>query len=147
MLHPRVMSKLFTVFLLACLAVGGIHAQQQESVAASPRITATPSMIRNSYAPGQCSSPCYCGRDQGAAPGSLELGRAILVLKNSPSQQAALNKLTDDQQNSKSPSYHAWLTPAEYGARFGVASQDIAKINSWLKVMDSRSNPKWRAAT
>jgi hypothetical protein len=34
----------------------------------------------------------------------------------------------DDQQNSKSPSYHARLTPAEYGARLGLASQDIAII-------------------
>jgi hypothetical protein len=71
--------------------------------------------------------------DQGAAAGSLELGRAVLVLKSSAAQQAALKKLTDDQQNAKSPSYHAWLTPAEYGTRFGVAPEDLAKIDSWLE--------------
>ena len=133
MLHLRVMSKLFTVFLLACLALGGIHAQQQESVAAIHRITDAVDDSKLITLQGNVHPLATAASDQGAVPGSLELGRAILVLKNSPSQQAALNKLTDDQQNSKSPSYHAWLTPAEYGARFGIASQDIAKINSWLE--------------
>jgi len=133
MLHPRVMSKLFNLFLLASLAVGGIHAQTQEGVVASPRITTAVDDTNLVTLQGNVHPLATAANDQGAAPGSLEMGRAILVLKNSPSQQAALNKLTDDQQNSKSPSYHAWLTPAEYGARFGVAPQDIARINSWLE--------------
>jgi hypothetical protein len=127
------MSKLFNLFLLSSLAVSGIHAQTQESVVASPRITAAVDDSNLVTLQGNVHPLATAANDQSAAPGSLELGRAILVLKNSPSQQAALNKLTDDQQNSKSPRYHAWLTPAEYGARFGVASQDLAKITSWLK--------------
>jgi len=133
MLHPRVMSKLFNLFLFASLAVSGIHAQKQESVVASPRITAPVDDSNLVTLQGNVHPLATAANDQGAAPGSLELGRAILVLKISPSQQDALNKLTDGQQNSKSLSYHAWLTPAEYGARFGIASQDIAKINSWLE--------------
>jgi hypothetical protein len=133
MLHPRVMSKLFASFLLASLAGGGIHAQTQEGVFASPRITAAVDDSNLVTLQGNVYPLATVANDQGPAPGSLEVGRAILVLKNSPAQQVALNKLTDDQQNSKSPSYHAWLTPAEYGARFGVALQDIAKITSWLE--------------
>jgi hypothetical protein len=71
--------------------------------------------------------------DQGAAPGSLQLGRTILVLKRSTLQQTALDKLADDQQNPKSPRYHQWLTPEEFGARYGVAQQDIEKITQWLE--------------
>jgi hypothetical protein len=71
--------------------------------------------------------------DQGAASGSLELGRTILVLKRNPLQQAALDKLTNDQQNPKSPQYHKWLTPEQFGAQFGVAPQDIEKITQWLQ--------------
>jgi hypothetical protein len=133
MLHPRVMSKLFMVFLLASLASGGIHAQAQGSITASPRVTAAVDDANLIMLQGNIHPLATAANDLGAAPGSQELGRAILVLKSSPSQQAALNKLTDDQQNSKSPNYHAWLTPAQYGARFGVASQDIAKITAWLQ--------------
>jgi len=133
MLQSRVTTNLFTVFLLACLALGGIRAQAQEGITASPRVTAAVDDSNLIMLQGDIHPLATAANDQGAAPGSLELGRAILVLKGSPAQQAALNKLTDDQQNSKSPSYHAWLTPSEYGARFGVASQDIAKITSWLE--------------
>lgn len=70
--------------------------------------------------------------DQGAAPGSLALGRTILVLKRGQEQQAALDKLTAAQQNPNSPSYHRWLTPQQYGAQYGVAPQDMAKITAWL---------------
>jgi hypothetical protein len=71
--------------------------------------------------------------DQGAAPDSLVLGRTFLVLKRSQTQQAALDKLTAAQQNPNSPSYHHWLTPQQYGAQFGVAPQDMAKITAWLR--------------
>ncbi|ADV83125.1 Ig-like domain repeat protein [Terriglobus saanensis] len=70
--------------------------------------------------------------DQGAALDSLQLGRTILVLKSSPARRVALDKFTDDQQNPKSPNYHKWLTPAQYGEQFGVAAEDIQKINDWL---------------
>ena len=71
--------------------------------------------------------------DQGAAPDSLQLGRTILVLKRSSVQQAALDKLTNAQQNAASPQYHKWLTPEQFGAQFGVAPQDIQTISQWLE--------------
>jgi len=71
--------------------------------------------------------------DQGAAPDSLQLGRTVLVLKRSSLQQTALDKLVNDQQNSASPQYHKWLTPAQFGAQFGAAPQDIQKVSQWLE--------------
>jgi len=142
MLHPRVMSKQFALFLLASLAVGGIHAQTQEGVVARPRITSEVDDSNLVTLQGNVHPLATAANDQGLAPGSLQMGRAILVLKSSPAQQAELNKLTDDQQNSKLHSYHAWLTPAEYGARFGVAPQDIARINSWLESHGFRVEPQ-----
>ena len=29
-------------------------------------------------------------------------------------------------------SYHQWLTPAQYGSRFGASRQDLARITGWL---------------
>jgi hypothetical protein len=57
----------------------------------------------------------------------------VLVLKPNATQRAALSRLLDDQQNSHSPAFHKWLTPAEFGERFGVADQDIKKVSAWLR--------------
>ena len=71
--------------------------------------------------------------DRGTVPDTTQLGRTILVLKSSATTQAALKKFLDDQQNSKSPAYHHWLKPGEFGQRFGAAPQDIQRITQWLE--------------
>jgi hypothetical protein len=71
--------------------------------------------------------------DRGAVPDTTQLGRTILVLKSSDTTQVALAKFLDDQQNSRSPAYHHWLKPEEFGQRFGAAPQDIQRITLWLE--------------
>ncbi|MFY9905458.1 MAG: protease pro-enzyme activation domain-containing protein, partial [Terriglobales bacterium] len=70
--------------------------------------------------------------DQGEAPSDLVLHRMMLVLKRSPQQESALEHLIENQQNKKSPSYHQWLTPSEFGIEFGPADSDIAAVTNWL---------------
>jgi subtilase family serine protease len=71
--------------------------------------------------------------DRGVAPTSLSMNHLLLVLKRSPAQEAALEKLLAEQQDRSSPNYHKWLTPAEFGQQFGASEQDIQKISSWLE--------------
>jgi hypothetical protein len=70
--------------------------------------------------------------DQGEAPADLHLGRMLLVLKRSPQQEAALQRLLEDQQNIHSNVYHQWLTPQQFGERFGPADTDIDAVTQWL---------------
>jgi subtilase family serine protease len=70
--------------------------------------------------------------DHGAAPPDLPMERAMLVLKRSPEQQAALDRLMAEQLDKSSPNYHRWLTPEEFGQRFGPSDADIQTISSWL---------------
>jgi Pro-kumamolisin, activation domain len=70
--------------------------------------------------------------DQGLAPADLPMPRMLLFLKHSAAQESALLKLLDEQQRIGSPDYHRWLTPEQFGQRFGVADSDIAQITSWL---------------
>jgi subtilase family serine protease len=70
--------------------------------------------------------------DQGAAPSDLALDRMLLVLTRSPEQESALKDLLDEQQDKSSDNYHKWLTPDEFGERFGPDDQDIQAITSWL---------------
>jgi hypothetical protein len=71
--------------------------------------------------------------DQGTAPDSLPIGRTMLMLNTTAAQQASLTKLLNDQQNPKSPNYHKWLQPQEFGTQFGAAPEDIEKITQWLE--------------
>ena len=71
--------------------------------------------------------------DRGAAPSSLPMNRMLLVLQRSPSQEAALEQLLDQQQDHASPNYHQWLTPQQFGQLFGASDQDIQTITAWLQ--------------
>jgi subtilase family serine protease len=71
--------------------------------------------------------------DAGLAKPEMQLDRMVLELEPSEGQQAALDALVDAQQDAGSPLFHKWLTPAEYGARFGASGQDVARIAGWLR--------------
>src|SRR6185437_2228848 len=70
--------------------------------------------------------------DRGPAPDSMQLDRLHLVLKRSPAQEAGLRQLVQEQNTPGSPNYHKWLTPAEFGARFGPSDQDLSTVENWL---------------
>ena len=71
--------------------------------------------------------------DRGAAPPDLPMARMLLVLKRSAEQEAALQKLLDEQQDRNSPNYHQWLTPDAFGQQFGPSDQDIQTVSTWLQ--------------
>jgi subtilase family serine protease len=70
--------------------------------------------------------------------------RMLLVLKRSADQEADLRKLLDDQQNAGSPSYHKWLTPDQFGQRFGPSDPDIQAVTDWLKSQGFRVDHVYR---
>jgi len=73
------------------------------------------------------------GNDQGRVAPSLEMPYITLTLAPSASQQADLEKLLVQQQTPGTPNYQRWLTPEEYGQRFGVSDADLGKITQWLE--------------
>ena len=70
--------------------------------------------------------------DQGPADPATPLNHLLLLTKPSAAQQADLDHLLADQQNPSSPEFHKWLTPEEFGARFGLSTSDHSKIAAWL---------------
>ncbi|HEY2859588.1 MAG TPA: protease pro-enzyme activation domain-containing protein [Terracidiphilus sp.] len=71
--------------------------------------------------------------DAGRLAGGTRLNGVTLYFKRSDAQEADLQKLLAAQQNPASPQYHEWLTPAQFGARYGMAQQDIDKVQGWLE--------------
>jgi len=62
----------------------------------------------------------------------MRLDRMLLLLKPSDQQQATLDALLAAQYDPHSPLFHRWLTPAEFGVRFGASAQDVERVAGWL---------------
>jgi pseudomonalisin len=71
--------------------------------------------------------------DRGSADLTLPMENMILLLSPRASAKAELDTLLADLQNPKSPNFHQFLTPQEFGLRFGPADQDVADAANWLK--------------
>jgi hypothetical protein len=72
-------------------------------------------------------------KDMGPLEEERQFDRMTLVLKRSAEQQQALSALLDGQQSKGSASFHRWLTPEEFGRRFGPAPEDLTKVEIWLE--------------
>jgi subtilase family serine protease len=122
--------KLVAVLALFSLAAFWIAAQ---TATVPSLITAPVDETKLTVLPGNTHPLARPQFDRGLAPGSLAMEHILLVLKQSPAQQAALEKLLADQQDKSSPNYHKWLSPDEFGQQFGASEQDIQTVRSWLQ--------------
>jgi subtilase family serine protease len=73
------------------------------------------------------------GRDLGRAALDLPMERIQMQLTSSPEQQAALEQWLALQHDAASPHFQEWLSPEQFGERFGPARQDIDAVVEWLE--------------
>jgi hypothetical protein len=71
--------------------------------------------------------------DRGAVASDLPLQRMMLVLKRDDAVESSLRQLLAEQQDKSSPNYHAWVSPAQFGQRFGASVADLQTASSWLQ--------------
>jgi subtilase family serine protease len=71
--------------------------------------------------------------DTGRMNGGQNLGRMILQLSPTPDQEQAAAQLVSDLHDPSSPSFHKWLTPAQFGQSYGVAVEDATNVQTWLE--------------
>jgi uncharacterized protein (TIGR03437 family) len=67
--------------------------------------------------------------DQGSVDPAMQIAYAALYLR--PAE--GLESFLADQQMPSSPNFHKWLTPEEFGDRFGATGNDLGNITGWLK--------------
>ena len=58
-------------------------------------------------------------------------GRTFVGLRGR--DEDGLRALLAAQQDPASPGYHQWLTPQEFGRRFGAAPHDLKRVERWLR--------------
>jgi uncharacterized protein (TIGR03437 family) len=115
-------------FTLGCAAVVSAQADRVTQTVDSRQRT----VVTGNVHP-KALAAAIAGNDQGRVAPSLEMPYITLTLAPSASQQADLEKLLVQQQTPGSPNYQRWLTPEEYGQRFGVSDADLGKITQWLQ--------------
>lgn len=71
--------------------------------------------------------------DRGAVPDSFPANRMLVLLNPPAERQQALQQFLHDAHAKGSPSYHQWLTPEQFGARFGARDEDVQQVQGWLQ--------------
>ncbi len=96
------------------------------------RIVETINNANRIILPGNVPPLARAEFDRGDAVPSQPMNRILLLLKRSDAQEAALQSYLDQQQDKSSPNYHQWLSPADFGALYGPADEDVQAITQWL---------------
>ncbi len=71
--------------------------------------------------------------DRGPVETGLRLSQLNLEFRRTPEQRAALDRLLAELQDPSSPNFHKWLTPQEFGARFGASAENLNRVVEWLR--------------
>jgi subtilase family serine protease len=123
------------LFALAVLFTGSVcaAAQTQATHVIAPRITSAIDNTSRVALTGSRPPRAVTANDIGVLSPETQLQGMMLVFNRTAAQQADLDALIAAQQDPSSPQYHQWLTPAQFGARFGVADSDLAAAQSWLQ--------------
>jgi Pro-kumamolisin, activation domain/Bacterial Ig-like domain (group 3) len=97
------------------------------------RIADSVDVAKTKLLAGNRSPKALLPDDQGPVDSSQRIGGITIVFKPSAGQTADLGQLLQQQRDPASPNYRKWLTPDQYGDRFGLSRNDLAKVTSWLE--------------
>lgn len=71
--------------------------------------------------------------DLGTVEDDVDGGHMLLMLGRSAEQDQDLENFLTAAQQPGSATYHHWLTPEEFGRRFGPAESDLDAASNWLR--------------
>jgi kumamolisin len=79
--------------------------------------------------------------DDAARPASSTVLHLTFAVNSA--ETSGLADFVASQSDPTSPNYHKWLTPKEFGAKFGAAPSDIAAVSSYLTSHNFSSVKVW----
>ena len=92
---------------------------------------------------GHVNPRAVADNDQGPVDPAMPIRHATLLFKPA----ASIDAFLAEQQLPGSPNYRKWLTPEEFGDRFGLTVSDIAKVTAWLESQGLKVDRSPAAAT
>ena len=70
--------------------------------------------------------------ETGVTDPALPMQHMVLSLRLAAGKQSAVQQLISEQQDPASAHYHQWLSPEDFGERFGPSPDDIGVVTDWL---------------
>ena len=135
-------SYLFAILFFVSFCGGPVARSQASSGRVVPRLITSPIDVTSRTTVAGTKHPkSQPELDRGPVDPTLAMERMILVLGVSAEQEHQLRTLLDSQQTVGSPNYHHWLTPEEFGQKFGPSPQDIQQVTGWLEQQGFRVGP------
>jgi subtilase family serine protease len=129
----RKFCNILSVPLLLTIGVSIFSQGSQAQAVLKDRITQPIESASMTPIAGSLHPLAKSGVDQGLTDNTRVLGGMIINFQRTAQQEATLQALLKAQQDPGSPSYHKWLTPAQFGQQFGVTASDIAQVTAWLQ--------------
>jgi len=115
------------------LGVFALSQVSQAQVVLQDRIVQPVDSVSMSPLTGSLHPSAKAEFEQGVADNSKVLGSMSINFKRTAAQEASLKGLLQAQQDPASPSYHKWLTQAQFGQLFGMSAADLDKVSAWLQ--------------
>lgn len=100
---------------------------------ANPLLTQPINEVNRATLHGSVHPLVRTASDRGAVSNSFPAGRILLLLNRPPEREAALRQFLQAAHAAGSPNYHKWLTPQQFGERFGPADSDVQSVVQWLQ--------------
>ncbi len=123
----------WAILLSALILIASGLARAQSTPAVKDRIVQPINNAQVAVIKGNVRPWARAQNDQGKVTDSFMMDHMTMVFKLSQVQQSDLTALLQQLQNPASPQYHKWLTPDEYGNRFGLSQNDVNKVVAWLQ--------------
>jgi hypothetical protein len=121
---------LFVIFLTAISTQ--MFAEVHTTATPKVRVTTPVDNTKRTTLHGHVPAAVRHGSNLGRVDASTRSERMILLLKSDEDQKRELRRVLDEQQDKKTANFHQWVTPQDFGTRFGVHDSDIAQVSAWL---------------
>ncbi len=119
--------------IFACLCPLALPMATYAAVGPAPRIIERIDDTQRVQLEGHISRAITVSSDLGAADSAMPAEGVVMLLRSSPAQQKDLAQFLRNIQTPGTPEYHHWLSPQEFGRRFGVAAADLQAVRLWLR--------------
>jgi pseudomonalisin len=130
---PSRLCRVLAVLALSCLAAGLPAAADSGRAARAALIGRAGSDESDRVVAGTVHPEARPELAVGRTDPRLPMARIVVALALRPGARVRLETLLAEQQDLASPRFHHWLTPAEFGAEFGLGDDDVARVAAWLR--------------
>jgi hypothetical protein len=126
MIRPRSLS-VCCVFIAWIINAIFLHAQEPSRL-----VTQTIDETKLAALHGNVHPLAQRHYDLGSVSSEVPAKRLLVLLGRPAEQELALTQYLSEVHAHGSQQYHHWLTPEQFGARFGPSDSDIQVVSEWL---------------